>query len=135
MDSAGTVLEDADKDGDVSNDGDVSKRAQKTPERLEYLANLLIMPEYMSQYGLLLQPAGKRLPNGYGNFIKELVQLINDLNHPVMAGKRVGETALKGWIQDIKLLAINHGTWLQDVEAKARNPSVPAPRHQVAAGA
>ena len=95
MDSACTALEEADKDGDVSNDGDVSKRAQKTPERLEYPANLLIMPEYMSQYGLLLQPAGRRLPNGYGNFIKELVQLLNDLNHPVMAGKRVGETAAR----------------------------------------
>lgn len=131
MDS-GASLEEADNDGDASN---TSSRALKTPARLEYLANLLMMPENMCQYGILLRPpsAKGRAASGSGTFIKKLVEQINEEDHAVMGHNKIGETALKNWITELKILAINHENWIKEVGAKARNTSVQPPSHQRAA--
>ena len=91
----------------VSND---PKRAVMTNERLMVLANTLMDPALMEEYGLILDSTPKLgFKNGTQPFFEKLTRFFNELEaskrHKCMVGVTLGWCALKSWVSTIKVLA------------------------------
>lgn len=111
------------------------KKCVMSPARLEFLANTLMMPEVMRQYGLVLkQGKGGRAPAGVGKARQGLAAFLNEQNHIVMDNADIGEDGITNWILQLRNLHSAHLEWEKGSAARGRNVNGPKPpSHQQAA--
>ena len=116
----------------VAEDGAVpsSKRAVMTNDRLELIANTLMEPNNMRQFGIVLRTTAKgQAAKGSGPTFKAFQNYINQKNHTVLSGCQIGEDALKSWIKQIQLLASEEGKRRAALGERGRNGPEDGPEH------
>ncbi len=101
-----------------------------TNDRLELIANTLMEPNNMRQFGIVLKTTAKgQAAKGSGPTFKSFQNFINQKNHPVLSGCQIGEDALKSWIKQIQHLASEEGKRREALGERGRNGAEDGPEH------
>ncbi len=98
------------------------------------VCNVLMMPDVMRQFGLVLtRPTNKRAPPGINNARSGLASYLTAMYHPVMNGATIGLDAITNWIIQIQSDAVTYAEWLKGCAARGRADGPAPPSHHKAA--
>jgi hypothetical protein len=82
------------------------KRAKMTNERIQLVANTLMLEGNMRQFGHILKSNAKgHFAQGSKKYFEAFANLLNSKDHPLLRGCFVGVEALQNWIKEVKNLA------------------------------
>ena len=98
----------ADQPTEIQGTVPVLKRALETNDRLELVANTLMLQDNMKQFGYMLGVTDKgRARKNSGKCIESFVKFLNNTKpqHPVLAGYFIGDDAMAAWIKNIRKIA------------------------------
>ena len=113
-----------------------SKRCVMSPARLEFLCNVLMLPDVTLQYGLVLKKPtcnSNKDPNEITNARKRLASLLNEKDHPGMAGTSIGHEGISNWILQIRSDVSSYAEWLKGSAARGKGNGPTLPSHHKAA--
>ena len=110
---------------------DNSKRCVMNPQWLEFLCNVLMMPDVMRQCGLgLNKTQSGRAPNGISIDRKGLASFLNKKDHPLMAGTSIWHKGISNWILQIRSDVSSDAQWLKGPAARGKgNGPTPSSHH------